>query len=315
MRHYTYYNLGGRSQRSARVLFTTISELCETCLSVLLGIAFVDFIGRIGNPRHQSNWPHTWDLPFLALAFPTLLVARAVGVFGTTALADLFRGHEHRISLSMQVVIWFAGMRGSVSFALAITLPSSDIHDATWTVPCVTTTLGMILLTNFVVAPLTRPLIRSLKLQAQSAELRRTDPSFGDADASAILGRLDATLLRAAGQPLSLTSGTADEERAAHLPCSVTASHASRLCAPVPITNGMAGTLDALPHLSQHEEVVSQAGSPIHRAWRIIDQSYLKPVFGGRRDRSTRDSAHAGVSTATRGADAGVADGADSDNE
>ena len=30
MRHYTFYNLCRRSQASARILFTTISELCET---------------------------------------------------------------------------------------------------------------------------------------------------------------------------------------------------------------------------------------------------------------------------------------------
>ena len=40
-----------------------------------------------------------------------------------------------------------------------------------WQVPIVSTTLGMILLTNLFVAPLTGPLIRSLQLQAQGAEL------------------------------------------------------------------------------------------------------------------------------------------------
>ena len=60
--------------------------------------------------------------------------------------------------------MWFAGMRGAVSFALAITLPAATGHDAeaAWTVPIVTTTLGLILFLNLCWAPFTG----SLSLQS-----------------------------------------------------------------------------------------------------------------------------------------------------
>ena len=32
------------------------------------------------------------------------------------------------------------------------------------------------------------------------------------------------------------------------------------------------------------------SGSPIHRVWRILDQNYMKPMFGGRLDRGVRSA-------------------------
>ena len=62
--------------------------------------------------------------------------------------------------------MWFAGMRGAVSFALAITLPAATGHDAeaAWTVPIVTTTLGLILFLNLCWAPFTGSLSPSPSL-------------------------------------------------------------------------------------------------------------------------------------------------------
>ena len=142
MRHYTYYNMSTRAQKASRILFTTISELSETCLSLLLGVAFVDYV--ITEFDGSATWPHTWDVPFLLLAFPVLLLSRAACVSLTSAIANCFRKQPNeRITFRMQLVILFAGMRGSVSFALAVMLPAASLHrttdptdkeEATWTV-------------------------------------------------------------------------------------------------------------------------------------------------------------------------------------
>ena len=63
-----------------------------------------------------------------------------------SVVANCCRAPARRISLRMQIVMWFAGMRGSVSFALAMTLEQGlqqgDKHQA-WTTPIVTTTLAL----------------------------------------------------------------------------------------------------------------------------------------------------------------------------
>ena len=61
-----------------------------------------------------------------------LLASRALNVLLVSALANFWRKPEARVSLRHQVVMWFAGMRGAVSFALAITLPTATAQDASW---------------------------------------------------------------------------------------------------------------------------------------------------------------------------------------
>ena len=64
-----------------------------------------------------------WDLSFALLTLPVLFVARALNIFPLSALANrLRRGKKPPISPPMQVVMWFSGMRGALSFALG-TLP------------------------------------------------------------------------------------------------------------------------------------------------------------------------------------------------
>ena len=58
-----------------------------------------------------------FDLPFVGLGLPVLLLSRALNVFPLSALANCWRKPEDRISLRMQCVLWFSGMRGAVSFA------------------------------------------------------------------------------------------------------------------------------------------------------------------------------------------------------
>ena len=149
-----------------------------------------------------------------------------------------FAGPEHRITARAQVVMWFAGMRGAVSFALAITLPASAATAAAssgkdvgaWSIPMVTTTLGIVLITNLLMAPLTGPLIRSLDL-------------------------------------------VADDERCA----SRTAS----------------GVLDSgsIQNVSLNNllrDAAPRQQPPLARAWRLVDDHYLKPYLGGRVHKRSR---------------------------
>ena len=326
MRHYTFYNLSASAQRSCRVLFTTISETCETCLSVLLGVAFVDYFATAlahGN-RGQSDVGEyrIWDLPFLALAIPVLLASRAVNVFLISALANCRRPIDQQISMRMQVVMWFAGMRGAVSFALAITLPNSaiaeeapgaggdghDLRDSAWTVPLVTTTLGVVLFTNLVMAPLTGPLIRALELQAD--EMRRTMAStrmtmtrmsdgtmaggpFTTTACTSMSGR-SATLASALLPPVSSGDRSDDGAAAAAAPRDrATGADASDSTpagaaepplpsAANPSSAAAAAALGTAPHGFSKPR---PKPPPFHMAWQIVDQHYMKPLFGGRRHR------------------------------
>jgi sodium/hydrogen exchanger 8 len=297
MRHYTFYNLSSSSQRSARVLFTTISETSETCLAVLLGLAFVDYFVTALDASHtpsQHVAEHVWDLPFIAAAFPVLLISRALNIFPISFLANCCRPPEERISIRMQVVMWWSGLRGAVSFALAITLPAASMvlddegaggagqpSDASWTVPIVTTTLAVVLLTNLLMAPLTGPLIRRLDLQADEARrtmatsfamtrasmTRASDSHFGPSvSPPALSGPAGAPRVRITPGPPAAADGLS----AALLPPSS-----------APAADGEDAAVEPKVGTSSRRPGVKA----FHHAWRLVDQHYFKPLFGGRKHR------------------------------
>ena len=61
----------------------------------------------------------------------------------------------------VQVVLWFAGLRGAVAFAAATVFPDENGNAG----KVLTTTMGIVIAFTFVAAPLTMPLIKLLKMR------------------------------------------------------------------------------------------------------------------------------------------------------
>mmetsp|Transcript_24162 Transcript_24162/g.56116 ORF Transcript_24162/g.56116 Transcript_24162/m.56116 type:complete len:172 (-) Transcript_24162:108-623(-) len=135
-------------------------------------------------------------------------------------------------------------MRGGVSFALAMTLDDTrkvnDLISEITATRIVTTTLLTIVFTNFVMAPLTGPLIRALKLG-------------GDSDAS------DAPELEAQSGAPQPALPPASQSRSLDSPL------LTELSSPKPKRTVPTAWID----------------SKIHRMWRMLDEEYMKPLFGG----------------------------------
>ena len=287
VQHYTLHNLSDSAQRTARTLFATFAALGEAGLSLLIGVAVVDF----AHPDYVGD--ACWDWAWVGLSIPVLLVARACNIFPLSAVANsrrwrrskrwwarrtrsmrtttatartttsseqlvdpsasgswypeaprASRGHLGSapapqlkylpacITLRMQTVMWSSGLRGAVSFALAMTLV--DQRQDTQVVPInignviVSTTLAVVCFTNLLMAPVTGPLIACLRLATPKH----------DAEVAA-------------------------------------AAHATAINPPNGAPNG--------------GERERERGSPlkatrpwIHSAWRRLDEEVLKPLFGGR---------------------------------
>ena len=60
-----------------------------------------------------------WDLTFTCVALVSCVIGRAVNIFPLSFVANLCRGRSNNISPKMQVVLWFAGLRGAIAFALS----------------------------------------------------------------------------------------------------------------------------------------------------------------------------------------------------
>jgi NhaP-type Na+/H+ or K+/H+ antiporter len=102
--HYNSYNLSVTSQITAHNIFKSLAGLCEFFVFLYIGMGI--FTGAF---KHIN-----FTFCFAALAF--CLIARVGNIFPISYLANL--GRQQKIPIKMQVVMWFAGLRGAIAFAL-----------------------------------------------------------------------------------------------------------------------------------------------------------------------------------------------------
>ncbi|MFW5451131.1 MAG: cation:proton antiporter [Methylophagaceae bacterium] len=116
--------------------------VAEALMFLLMGVTIT--IGMF-----TDNW-----LAML-IGIAAVLMARAVGVFAGAPLISLLPGVE-RIPLGYQRIMFVGGLRGAVTLALALSLPTDLSY--WWTVQSIA--FGVVLFTLFVQAPLLTPLLK-----------------------------------------------------------------------------------------------------------------------------------------------------------
>mmetsp|Transcript_35929 Transcript_35929/g.71120 ORF Transcript_35929/g.71120 Transcript_35929/m.71120 type:complete len:316 (+) Transcript_35929:692-1639(+) len=124
---------------TADINFHAMAHVSETFVFLLMGMGI--FTGRF------SNWSPTFI--FMAILF--CLVARLFNTFPISFVANFTR--TVKIPFTMQLVIWFAGLRGAIAFALSQNMPGA--HKSQYE----TTTLGVVFFTTVVCGGLTEKVI------------------------------------------------------------------------------------------------------------------------------------------------------------
>jgi solute carrier family 9 (sodium/hydrogen exchanger), member 8 len=130
--HYNSYNLSPTAHVAAEHLCTTLSTLCETAVFVYMGMGV--FTGRF--------YQYDWVFSLLALLF--CIVGRLCNIFPLSCLANCCRSRpSQHISLPMQCVMWFSGVRGAIAFALAMNMPGAHqpVYATATLFLCMVTTL------------------------------------------------------------------------------------------------------------------------------------------------------------------------------
>lgn len=99
MSHYTHENLSTPGRQSITVLFRTIAFLAETCVFIYLGLGIFEY-------------QHAFHPKLIFWTIVLTLVGRAAHVFPLSFVMNCFRSKQHRITFPMQLIMWFAGLRG-----------------------------------------------------------------------------------------------------------------------------------------------------------------------------------------------------------
>ncbi|XP_069678166.1 sodium/hydrogen exchanger 9 isoform X3 [Periplaneta americana] len=114
--HYTYNNLSADSRSRTKKLFELLNFLAENFIFSYIGVSMFTF------PKHH------FDLGFILAGFFCAMLGRAVNIYPLSFLLNL--GRKPQIPLNFQHMLFFAGLRGAMSFALAIRNTVSDARQA-----------------------------------------------------------------------------------------------------------------------------------------------------------------------------------------
>jgi CPA1 family monovalent cation:H+ antiporter len=144
-------NFGSRIGMNPRTR-TIVSEFWEFVAFFVNSIVFLLIGDQIRFEVLQNNWAT------IALTVAAIIVARAISVYFFSWVSNLLLNAQ--IPLSEQTVLWWGGLRGSVSIALALSVPAILSERET----IIATVFGVVLFTLLVQGLTTKPLLQVLNL-------------------------------------------------------------------------------------------------------------------------------------------------------
>ena len=113
--HYNSHNLSESSKHATEQIFATLATISETIVFLYMGMGV--FTGRF------ADW--NWRFSLFAMMF--CLIGRFLNIFPLSLILNVFRErNKSHISKKMQSVLWFAGLRGAIAFALAENFPGDN---------------------------------------------------------------------------------------------------------------------------------------------------------------------------------------------
>lgn len=121
MGQYMVGNLSEKTRLYTKEMFEVLSTLTETIIFAYLGFSLFSFA-------------QTWDVALIFVTLFNLLISRFAQVLPLTLLINLSRwwalrrgtGKHETIPWTHDVMLWFAGLRGALAFALSLDVPSSN---------------------------------------------------------------------------------------------------------------------------------------------------------------------------------------------
>ena len=121
---------------------------------VLSHVANVSVFLVVGAVVTLEMFEQRWLAMLIAIA--AILLARAVSVYGVLGIFSLFK--SQKVSIASQTVMVWGGLRGAVTLALALSIPTS--LDYWWTIQSIA--FGVVLFSLFVQAPTIKMLAKKL---------------------------------------------------------------------------------------------------------------------------------------------------------
>jgi len=107
--YYAQPNVSEASRRVLKTSYETVAHSAETLVFIFLGLGLTAF----NHPYEQMGWA------MVPLTIINLSIARALNIGFVSYLVNKSRNHK-RITPKFQFVMWIAGLRGAMAYAIAL---------------------------------------------------------------------------------------------------------------------------------------------------------------------------------------------------
>ena len=291
IRQYAYHNLSSAAQQATKHIVSSLAFIGDASLSLLLGLAVVDYVGK----------PWAWDWPLVCLGTPVLMAARALVVLPLVGWVNAcsgggsgdggddgsgsggnggMRAKSNRLPAISKLALVVSGVRGAVPFALAMSLDDvrADhvvVRHRETAARLVTSALCVVVFTNVLLPPLLACALRGMSGR-RGTHGRRADEHHVDVHTAT---RTASLLVNDGGAPLEVPHSALDAQ-----------NHNSH-DGPRP-----GGDAEGGPPLSPTRRERDARGGRLMRALLSLEVSVMRPAFGGRAavGGGMEDAAHSG---------------------
>ncbi|XP_074110400.1 na[+]/H[+] hydrogen exchanger 3 isoform X1 [Cotesia typhae] len=250
--HYTYNNLSIESRQRTKQLFELLTFLAENFIFSYIGVSMFTF------PKHR------FEPGFIVVGFICALIGRAANIYPLAFILNLAR--KPKISMNFQHMLFCSGLRGAMSFALAIRNTVSDARQS-----MLTTTSLIVILTVILQGGMTTQFLSWFKIPIGVDEEIEGLTSSTSATHGQVrhTSTVDSACGYACGGNLQLHRGQSPPYNSMQDNCS----------------QGDAGSTGGSgPNLSGHKASSSSWSPPnekafLARVWGDFDTRYMKPLL------------------------------------
>jgi sodium/hydrogen exchanger 8 len=135
MNHWTYHNFTYDGEVLTRRTVKMFSLLADTVIFFQVGQNIV---------VHTSQSATGQDWSFIGITIGLCLVSRAFNIMPLLSLYNICAAEDKKVPFKHMLVMWWAGLRGAIAFALALHFPSQNVHVV------ISTCMWVILFTVFI---------------------------------------------------------------------------------------------------------------------------------------------------------------------
>mmetsp|Transcript_19930 Transcript_19930/g.27469 ORF Transcript_19930/g.27469 Transcript_19930/m.27469 type:complete len:594 (+) Transcript_19930:22-1803(+) len=271
--HYNGHNLSATSQVTAHNIFKSLAVLSEFFIFLYIGMGFI--IGRF----------LTFQPAFFVLCMVFCLVSRVFNIYPLSFLANLMRTKV--IPLQMQSVMWFAGLRGAISFALSQNMPGENKK------LYISTTLYVVIFTTIVCGGLTEPIMNRMGMRAaisahlpaggskdvESGKASRTLCSSPSGHSEGVLGLGSEDGAGSSSNKASGSGGRAARSTATRGKADVTTVHRNSVN---PGNGNSSNSSSSSLGSAESTDPDHSLGIPLKMAFlQRFEMTYMRPLFGG----------------------------------